>query len=318
MHPLERLVNLVALLLESRRPLTFEEIRDRMPGAYEQEDVDSAKRMFERDKDILRDIGVPIQVVATDAWEAEQGYTIPKDDYYLPEISFTPDEMSALFVAASSAGSDTAAEEAVRKLLYGAEGGVLAGVTRTPLSTEGGAIQARLTAAAEAIAERRSLRFRYRNSRGEESDRRVDPYGLVFRRGYWYLVAWDHDRDDVRAFRVSRLLSDPEDAGEGSAPPEGFVSADHVEATPSTPQERLRRARIAFAPDAAWLAASSVRGAETLGTREDGWVELGLPVGEPGFLAGWVLGYGPDAEVLEPDELRREVIGRLEATVAAR
>ncbi|HYX80342.1 MAG TPA: DNA-binding transcriptional regulator, partial [Actinomycetota bacterium] len=82
MQPLERLVNLVALLLDSRRPLTFEEIRERMPEGYPQEDEDSAKRMFERDKDLLRDIGVPIEAVATDAWDVERGYVIRKDRYY--------------------------------------------------------------------------------------------------------------------------------------------------------------------------------------------------------------------------------------------
>jgi proteasome accessory factor B len=77
MHPLERLVNLVALLLESRRPLTFEQIRAKMPEGYGQDDVQSAKRMFERDKDVLRDVGVPIEVIATDAWDVEHGYAIP-------------------------------------------------------------------------------------------------------------------------------------------------------------------------------------------------------------------------------------------------
>jgi len=94
MHPLERLVNLVALLLESTRPLTFDQIRDAMPEAYAQQEVATAKRMFERDKDILRDVGVPIEVAGTDAWDVEQGYTIPKDRYYLPEIDLTPEEIS--------------------------------------------------------------------------------------------------------------------------------------------------------------------------------------------------------------------------------
>src|SRR5881397_2403145 len=98
MHPLERLVNLVALLLDSRRPLTFGQIRAKMPEGYGQEDLQSAKRMFERDKDVLRDVGVPIDVVATDVWDVEQGYVIAKDRYYLPEIDFAPEEISALLV----------------------------------------------------------------------------------------------------------------------------------------------------------------------------------------------------------------------------
>ena len=82
MEPLERLLNLVGLLLETRTPLTFEQIRETLEP-YRQENVDSAKRMFERDKDILRDYGVPLELVDTDAWGTEQGYRIPKDQYYL-------------------------------------------------------------------------------------------------------------------------------------------------------------------------------------------------------------------------------------------
>ena len=87
------------LLLETRTPLTFEQIRETLEP-YRQEKVDTAKRMFERDKDILRDYGVPLELVDTDVWGAEQGYVIPKDAYYLPEIAFTPEELAALFVAA--------------------------------------------------------------------------------------------------------------------------------------------------------------------------------------------------------------------------
>ena len=127
MHPLERLVNLVALLLESRTPLTFDQIRGQLAEGYGHQDASSAKRMFERDKDVLRDIGVPIEVVSTDAWDVEHGYTIDKQRYYLPDIAFTPEELSALFVAVRSAG-DISAEDAVRKLLSGAERGILAGL----------------------------------------------------------------------------------------------------------------------------------------------------------------------------------------------
>jgi proteasome accessory factor B len=316
MQPLERLVNLVALLLDSRRPLTFEEIRERMPGAYEQTDLDTAKRMFERDKDILRDIGIPVEVVATDVWDAEQGYTIPKDDYYLPEIAFTAEEISALFVAARTGGQETSAEEAVRKLLYGAEGGILAGSTGVPMSPDGGPTDARLTAAAEAIAERRRVRFDYRTARGEASERHVDPYGLVFRGGHWYLVGMDRDRGDLRAFRVSRLVSELEDEGDGGSPPHGFRAADHVQPGPWPPGEQHDRARVALSPDVAWIAARSVADVETLVTRDDGWVEIALPAGEPAWIASWVLSYGPDAEVLEPAALRVEVFRRLEAMIA--
>jgi proteasome accessory factor B len=317
MQLLERLVNLVALLLDARLPLTFDEIRERMAEAYEQDETDSAKRMFERDKDILRDIGVPIEVVTTDVWETTVGYVIPKDRYYLPEISFAPEEISALFVAAHSGREDRSAEDAVRKLLSGSEGGILAGVAGVPLAPEGETPEGRLTAAAEGVAERRSVRFSYRTARGEASDRRVDAYGLVVRGGHWYLVGLDRDRDEIRAFRLSRLSSDLADAGEGSDPPEGFRAADHVQAGPWGPGEPQERARVAFSPDVAWWAVNGIQGSEEVLTRANGWVEILVPSGPGEGLASWVLSFGPDAEALEPPELREEVVRRLEATLAA-
>jgi len=316
MQPLERLVNLVALLLDARRPLTFDEIRGRMAEAYEQEDLDTAKRMFERDKGILRDIGVPIEVVATDVWESDQGYLIPKDAYYLPEIAFTPEEISALFVAAHAGREGSSAEEAVRKLLSGSEGGILAGVSGFALATDD-LSEARLTAAAEAVGEQRGVRFTYRTSRGVEAERHVEAYGLVVRGGSWYLVGLDRDRHEIRSFRLSRVSSDLADAGEGSAPPEGFRAADHVQVGPWGPGEPHDLARIAFSPSVAWWATKGLQGAEKVGERADGWVEISIPNGPGDGLVSWVLSFGPDAVVLEPEELRRGIVRRLEAIVAA-
>lgn len=316
MQPLERLVNLVALLLDSRTPLTFEQIRDKLSEAYGHEDVGSAKRMFERDKDVLRDIGVPIEVVGTDVWETEQGYTIPKDRYYLPEISFTPEEISALVVAAHS-GGDTSAEDAVRKLLSGAEGGILGTVRGRPSGLDVGA-DPRLAQAGEAVAGLRRVRFSYRTARGAASERVVDAHGLVVRGGRWYLVGLDADRGEMRSFRLSRFASDLTDEGPGIDPPEGFRAADHVSPGPATSGEETPPAVVAFSPDVAWWATSGVTGAETVRAREDGWVEVRIP-GQPGeSLATWVVSFGPDAEALEPPELRAEIVARLEQAGAAR
>src|SRR5262245_18127745 len=181
MHPLERLIDLVALLLEAKRPLTFEEIRDLIP-AYRHDDPASAKRMFERDKDTLRDVGVPVELVATDAWEVEQGYRIPKERYYLPEVSFTPEEVWALFVASSTPGEAGEAELAFQKLSSGMETNVLAMAERasTPGVDRSGP---HLGAIADAMARRRAVRFRYRSAQGRVGPREVDPFSLVFRRG---------------------------------------------------------------------------------------------------------------------------------------
>jgi proteasome accessory factor B len=134
MEPLERLLNLVGLLLETTKPLTYEQIRAAMPEAYGQSDRESAKRMFERDKESLRHYDIPLEMEDVDVWGGEQGYRIPKDKYYLPEISFTPEELAALFVAAQSGGEDHTAEGAMRKLLYGADGGVLQAISGSALA----------------------------------------------------------------------------------------------------------------------------------------------------------------------------------------
>jgi len=316
MHPLERLVNLVALLLESPRPLTFDEIRDAMPEAYAQQEVPTAKRMFERDKDILRDVGVPIDVAATDAWDVEQGYTIPKREYYLPEIDLAPEEIAALFVAARSGGDDTTVELAVRKLLSGTGAGLLSNAGRVTLAAEAGDLDASLLAAAEAIADHASVTFRYRTSRGEDSERHVDPYGLVYRGGHWYVVGLDRDRNEVRSFRTSRVAGSIERAGAASAPPEGFRASDHIVAGPGGPGESSEHAVVALASDVAWWATQGIDGAERLGVRDDGWEEFRIPTAPGDGIVSWVLSFGPDAELLEPASLRADVVRRLEDALA--
>jgi proteasome accessory factor B len=176
-------------------------------------------------------------------------------------------------------------------------------------------VDARLTAAAEAIADRSSVRFGYRTARGEESERHVDPWGLVFRGGHWYLVGLDRERRDVRAFRFSRIVSDLTVAGEASAPPSDFHASEHVQAGPFGPGEAHQRAVVAFSPEVAWWATSGVAGAQTLRTRPDGWVEVSLPAAPGDGVAAWVLSFGPEAEVLEPESLRAEVLRRLEAVL---
>jgi proteasome accessory factor B len=315
MEPLERLLNLVGLLLETERPLTFDEIRSTIES-YRGDNVDSAKRKFERDKDILRQYGVPLRMADTDAWAVEQGYLISKDEYYLPEIAFTPEEVSALFVAAQSGTEETAAEQGLRKLIYGADGGVLIGLAGGPLVAGSDARGPRVLAAAEAASGHRRVRFAYRSSQGVESSREVDAYGVVFRGGRWYLVGHDQERAELRAFRLSRCTTDLKDAGPGSLPPTDFRAIDHVEAGPATAATN-ERARIAFTPDAAVLAEGAFSATTREGRRDDGWIILAVPATDDALLAGVLLQFGPDAEVLEPPSLRDEMIRRLEAIVDA-
>lgn len=316
MYPLERLVNLLALLLEARRPLTFEEIRRTLPEAYTQEDKASAKRQFERDKDTLRQIGIPVEVVPTDAFEVEEGYLVSRERYELPDVSFTPEEAAALFVAAGGPEQDPQAAQAVRKLATGVEAGLGA---FTEVATTGGvdASGPHLQAAADAAARRRSVSFRYRPLEGEPGERRVDAWALLYRRGSWYLVGRDRDRDEVRSFRLSRIESRVRDAGEAKPPPEGFRAADHLQAGPWGLGEPQTRARVAFGPKVAWWALAGVPDARTIATRPDGWVEAEVPAGQGEAFVSWILSFGPDAVVVGPRDLRDTVVRSLEAVRAS-
>ncbi len=316
MHPLERLVNLVALLLETGRPLTFEEIRSTLP-AYDQPDRASAKRQFERDKDTLRQVGIPVETVATDAWEVEEGYRIAKERYELPDITFTPDEAAALFVAAHAPGRDGEAALAFRKLALGAGGGFL-----EPAGEESGTLGVdasgpHLAQAAEAVSGRRRIRFRYRPVSGRAGRRDVDAWALVFRGGAWYLVGRDRRRKEPRSFRLSRIASRIEDAGRGEPPPEGFRASDRLRAGPWGLGEPETTARVAFSPKVAWWAMAGVPGARTIGTRRDGWTEAEVPAAAGEAFVSWVLSFGPDARVVGPAAVRAAVVEALEAARAA-
>jgi predicted DNA-binding transcriptional regulator YafY len=314
MHPLERLVNLVALLLESRKLRTFEEIRELMP-AYQHADVASAKRMFERDKDTLREVGIPIEVGPTDVWEAEQGYRIRKDRYYLPEIAFTPDEVWALFVAAHSSGEDVEAEVAFSKLATGVDTNLLSAIVERPVAPGVDASGPHLGAVADALAGRRALRFRYRPTQGKAGQRDVDPYSLVYRNGSWYLVGLDRSKGEVRSYRLSRIAGPLKEIGAASAPPEGFDAASLLRAGPWGLGDPDALARVAFSPTVAWWAIKSTPGAKEGKTAADGWVEAEIPASRSESFVSWVLSFGPDARVLAPSSLRDQVVRRLEAVL---
>jgi predicted DNA-binding transcriptional regulator YafY len=316
MHPLERLINLLALLLEARRPLSFDEIRETMPEAYGHADEASAKRMFERDKDVLREVGVPMEVVPTDPWNQETGYRVPKDQYYLPEITFTPEEVWALFAAAHAPGEAGEAGRAFWKLATGVDSDVLAMIAERAPAPGLDASGPHLGSIADALARRRRVRFRYRSAQGRVGRREVDPYALLFRGGNWYLIGRDQARDDVRAFRLSRLGGPVKDAGEARPAPEGFEAAKHVQAGPWGLGEPQATARVAFSPKVAPWAVPSTTGARPMGTTPDGWVEVEVPSGGTDPFVAWVLSFGPDARLVAPRSLRDEVVARLRSVLA--
>ena len=310
MHPLERLIDLVALLLNSRRPLTFDEIRTLIP-AYQQDDHAAAKRMFERDKDVLKEVGIPIELAATDVWDVEQGYRIPRERYYLADAGFTADEVWALFVAAHAPEESGEAEYAFRKLSAATDPNVLSAMAERTAAPGVDASGPYLGAIADAVSRGRSIRFRYRPAQGKPGDRHLDPYSLVFRGGNWYVVGLDRVRGEVRSFRLSRMTSGIKETGESSPAPQGFSASAHLAAGPWGLGEPEQKATVAFSPDVAWMAIGSTPGISILRSRPDGWVVTEMPAGPTDAFVSWILSFGPDAEVVGPRQIRHEVTERL-------
>lgn len=300
----ERLVNLVVALLETRRPLTFQELR-RRTRLYPQADHEAARRMFERDKDDLRRLGVPVETRATDPFDAELGYLIDRRAYEAPDIDLTADEMAALAVALRSTGDPTGALGLAK---LAARAPDPAGHARAPAPAVVGFDAGPLGDLADPLLHRRVVRFDYRTADGRRGRRAVDPYAVVLRRGAWYLVGRDHDRDDQRAFRLDRVRSRISAEGPADAfPPPRDLD---IEAAVGGPATGGVDAEIAVAPALRWSAEQQggVETARRLGDRR----VFRFVDADPVRLASWACGLGPDAVALSPPDFRDEVVARLE------
>ncbi len=323
----ERLIDLIAMLLEAQRPVTLERIRQSIPG-YGQATTAAFKRMFERDKSELREMGIPILVEPVDAFGEELGYRIPKEEYYLPEIDFTPEEKVALLlVNRLSAGQVTPlsreAGAALHKLSPDLGDGSRQVQTRSrywrfapPREPSPG-----LTTLWEAAAGRRTVRFVYRSlgkGKGKPARaRELDPYGLYFDRGAWYVIGYCHLRKEIRSFRVSRIASEVEmvnASGEGpdfDRPPD-FKLEDHSRILPWEFEEGTEHeARVLFSPRIAWQVEKDLGDVYRFEPSEDGGGILHVTVRNEDAFLSWVLSFAEDAEVLSPPQLRGRVKERL-------
>ena len=317
MDRLERLVNLVAALIDTPRPLTRAEIGARIEG-YSSDPV-AFRRNFERDKDLLRQMGFPVVTETPDGAAADDvGYRIPRELYELPDPGLDDAELAALRLAASAVqlegewGAD-AVVRALRKLGGAAPAGQ--GGSVGVVVGRGGAARPGEEAAAiafAAVGERRRLRFRYR---GE--DRLVDPWRLSFHRGHWYLAGLDHGRAAERLFRLDRVEGEVEPTG----PARAFDRPAAGQASPPPPwrmgEDEEQTARLwVDAEQAGW--ARQALGADTVAeARPDGSMVFEVAVTSPGAFRSFVLGYLDHAEILGPPALRDDMVAWLEQMAGA-
>jgi proteasome accessory factor B len=302
---LERLLNLTATLLDTRRPLSLEEISDRLEPSYPDEKA-ARRRAFEHDKETLRELGISITVTPVEALSGELGYRIRPEDYYLPDPALTPDERAALHVAVTAVRVGGAGHEGLRKLggFEGAGAAPLAALEATPA----------LGGFFDAVAQRRSVSFSYR---GEA--RHLEPYGVVHRFGHWYVVGRDRDREGPRAFRVERIEGSLSVGGVGEFdPPVGIDPAEYLRDDPLMyGDEPAVNARVLIdAPRAAWVV-DELGDAAVVERRDDGAVVVELDVVNREAFRTWVLDLLEHAEVLSPPELRVEIVEWLTAFAGA-
>jgi predicted DNA-binding transcriptional regulator YafY len=304
---LERLVNLTATLLDTRRPITLDEIAERLEPGYPDDKV-ARRRQFERDKETLRELGVPITVETPDGFGSDQAYRIRAADYYLPDLGLTDAELAALHVAVTAVrveGDD--ARDALQKL-----GGITGEGADAPVADVPGARE--LAPLFQAVSAHTPVTFDYRGER-----RTLHPYGVVLRWGHWYVVGQDLDRDAPRAFRIDRIDGDLELGAAGTFdPPTGVDPADLVRADPLTyGEDQPVDARVLVDPPrAAWVVDQLGEDA-VVERRPDGAVIVGLPVVNRAAFRAWVLNLLDHAEVLGPPELRDDVVRWLDTIAGA-
>ena len=323
----ERMVNLVLCLLSTRAFLTAEQIRRAVPGYEPDDNTDRAdeafKRMFERDKAELRELGIPLETGRTSIFDTDDGYRIARRDYELPEIEFDPAEATAVGLASrlwQSATLGSAARTALLKLRA-------AGVDVDDRSGPGtfaplDAAEPALGPLLEAVRDRRAVRFDYRKSGSDTVEGRVvEPWGVLSWRGRWYLVGHDRGRDAPRSFRLSRLSGAVRSVGERGA----VQRPDGIDLLPLVRGGLPDHSQIAHirvvGPGAARLRRLAM-GVESSPAAEHSDAaaagqELKIDYTDVDWLARIVAAAGPSVVAVSPPELVRQVTALLRVATGA-
>ncbi|MGO8725466.1 MAG: helix-turn-helix transcriptional regulator [Streptosporangiaceae bacterium] len=311
----ERLLSLVVCLLSAGRYLTATQIREAVPGYPDS--FDAFKRMFERDKDELRELGIPLETGTNSTLDEEAGYRISRQAYVLPDIRLEPDEAAVLGLAARvwrRAELASAAEGALLKLRA-------AGIDAEETSQPG--IEPRLQTGEaafgplwEAVRDRRPVTFGYRAAgRSAAQVRHLEPWGVVNRHGRWYVMGQDTDRQQERVFRLSRIdgpVTFTGRPGTVTVPPGADVREAVRDWDAEAPVQQagllqvrrgaghgLRRHAVSAEPDV-----------------EPGWDRLQVRFSDSGWFSEQVASFGADVVVIEPPDLRDAVIRRLKGVLA--
>jgi len=300
-EPLERMTNLLALLLETKVPLSLQQIVAELTGQYPV-NAQAQRGAFERDKAVLREIGVPIdQTVLAGDRAGQTAYWIDRHRYELDGLDLTEDERRALQLAVAAVRTEQSwGREGLLKLGAGGDGPSRAVAATVPTFEA-------LPPLREAVAMKSAVRFRYR-----DVERELDPYGLLLRDGYWYVIGHDHSHQEVRTYRVDRIRGKV-----AVGPPGSFVRPDDFDIRavfPSDPKllgetgSDVTRAIVRIDPMRAALVAREVGDAAVRARHADGSIDVEVPCVNRDAFRSWVLGLTTHAVVIEPAEVRNEIV----------
>lgn len=319
--PQERLINLVIGLASTRRPVTRAQIYENFTGYQQSASQTAFERLFERDKETLRRLGIPLITRPTSTFDDEVGYLIDSGDYALPPLDLTPQQARIATLAANlwrDSAMQDAAKRGVTKLR--AVGASMGGLSPSAIDIYAGETTPVFNKLLDAIEARRAVTFTYRAaSTGEEAKRQVQPWWITGRRGAWYLKGHDLDREAPRLYRLDRI--------QGNVRFQGRPKAFEIPAADATTEAQFAfdpvQSRILVAPgrgNALRLRAEEVTPATADLEFElssevleawDGADILRIETQDLDELARAIAGLGPHALVLEPAELRDNVIALL-------
>jgi proteasome accessory factor BC len=326
-----RQLSLISFLMATGRPVSALEIKREVEG-YSSMNDDAFARRFYADRAELESLGISLQVdkPAEGFFEAEL-YALPPENYYLPAIEFTDGELAALRTALVLLDGEFAYAEPLRLALQQVSWGRPSPLVEpdtapidVKLAPSGGGreMSQRLAKIETAISRRKTIEFSYYSlQRDELSDRKVDPYHLVFRNGQFYLIGHSHERDDIRVFRLSRIrgkVSYATKAEHDFAPREDFDRRDYASRADWQMGEIEGTAKVFVRERISWLVDRDfgTYGKVRKAAKGDGAPGRGF-IYETEYASGrmltsWVLGWRENAELLEPADLAKDAAERLD------
>lgn len=297
MNKLERLLKLLAILLDTTVPISAEDLRQRL-GGYPESNA-SFRRAFERDKDELRQLGVTIQLAnVPDIDPPVEGYFIDQDEYAGRDPGLEADELAALHLAAALVRVEGLSDDALWKLggrtTRETEAQPAVHLASSQQTNQAGILQ-------EAIAKRQLVRFTY-----GDVDRELEPARVSFTRGRWYVSGIDRSRKAERVFRLDRISS-PIEVGDANAFEPQAVRGPQVTRTWELGDEEPVTTQIQIERETAAWAQLQLEPSETE-EQADGSIIATLAVRNSEHFRDWVLSFYDNAVVLSPEPMRTMMI----------